>query len=164
MLRTGFIRRAACFRPLKASVPSYRPLSFTAFRLNKNQEITKSAAQELASAKEASDLIGPGGREGEVPTDIEQATGLERLELLAELSGQDAFDMKPLDASRKGTLNDPIIVTSLDPYRHIGCSGSPSGSHDLIWMTVNEHKPRRCPECGSVYKLKYNGDPHASHH
>lgn len=39
-----------------------------------------------------------------MPTDLEQATGLERLEILGKMQGVDIFDMSPLDASRKGTL------------------------------------------------------------
>jgi hypothetical protein len=41
---------------------------------------------------------------GTVPTDAEQATGLERLEVLGKMQGIDIFDMRPLDASRLGTL------------------------------------------------------------
>lgn len=44
----------------------------------------------------------PGAKSGTVPTDIEQATGLERLELVGKMQGIDIFDMRPLDASRKG--------------------------------------------------------------
>ncbi|KAI4251712.1 MAG: hypothetical protein LQ352_004684, partial [Teloschistes flavicans] len=46
------------------------------------------------------DLVGPGAEPGTVPTDLEQATGLERLEILGKMQGIDIFDMKPLDASR----------------------------------------------------------------
>jgi hypothetical protein len=52
--------------------------------------------------KNEQDLIGPGAAVGAVPTDLEQATGLERLEILGKMQGIDIFDMKPLDASRKG--------------------------------------------------------------
>ena len=52
--------------------------------------------------KSESDLLPPGGAVGTVPTDLEQATGLERLEILGKMQGVDIFDMKPLDASRKG--------------------------------------------------------------
>jgi cytochrome c oxidase subunit 5b len=38
-----------------------------------------------------------------MPTDLEQSTGLERLEILGKMQGVDVFDMSPLDASRKGT-------------------------------------------------------------
>jgi len=52
--------------------------------------------------KHEDDLLGPGAAPGEVPTDIDQATGLERLEILGKMEGVDIFDMRPLDASRKG--------------------------------------------------------------
>ena len=52
--------------------------------------------------KDESDLLPPGAAPGAVPTDLEQATGLERLEILGKMQGIDVFDMKPLDASRKG--------------------------------------------------------------
>ncbi len=48
------------------------------------------------------DLLPPGAPPGTVPTDLEQATGLERFEILGKMQGIDVFDMKPLDASRKG--------------------------------------------------------------
>ncbi len=54
--------------------------------------------------KSEADLIGPGAVPGTIPTDLEQATGLERLEILGKMQGVDIFDMKPLDASRLGML------------------------------------------------------------
>lgn len=53
--------------------------------------------------KDEHDLLPPGGAPGTVPTDLEQATGLERLEILGKMQGVDVFDMRPLDASRVGT-------------------------------------------------------------
>jgi cytochrome c oxidase subunit 5b len=50
------------------------------------------------------DLLPPGAEPGTIPTDVEQATGLERFEILGKMQGIDVFDMKPLDASRKGRL------------------------------------------------------------
>jgi len=58
-------------------------------------------------------LFGPGAPPGEVPSDELQATGLARLELLAEMQGVNLFDEEPLDSSRLGTLDDPIKVFSL---------------------------------------------------
>ncbi|KAL9579904.1 MAG: hypothetical protein Q9212_004821, partial [Teloschistes hypoglaucus] len=46
------------------------------------------------------DLVGPGAKPGTIPSDLEQATGIERLEILGKMQGVDIFDMKPLDASR----------------------------------------------------------------
>ena len=58
----------------------------------------------FVEVKTYDDLLPPGALPGTVPTDLEQATGLERLELLGKMQGIDVFDMKPLDASRKGRL------------------------------------------------------------
>jgi cytochrome c oxidase subunit 5b len=57
----------------------------------------------IIEVKTEEDLLPPGGKPGTIPTDLEQATGLERLELLGKMQGIDIFDMRPLDASRKGT-------------------------------------------------------------
>jgi hypothetical protein len=43
----------------------------------------------------------------------QQATGLERFELLGKLEGVDVFDMKPLEMDRIGTPQDPIPIYSL---------------------------------------------------
>ena len=58
-------------------------------------------------------LLGEGGKAGEVPTDINQSTGLERLQTLGFLEGVDVFDSQPLDSSRIGTLDNPVLVYSL---------------------------------------------------
>lgn len=42
----------------------------------------------------------------------QQATGIERFELIGKAEGVDVFDMAPLDASRTGTLDNPIEVFS----------------------------------------------------
>ncbi|UZJ51455.1 hypothetical protein CBS101457_000775 [Exobasidium rhododendri] len=110
-------------------------------------------------------IQGEGGKVGEVATDEEQSTGLERFELLGRLQGKDVFDLEPLDASRLGTKKAPVMIQSLSPTRIVGCTGSPAGAHDTIWLHLNldlEH--HRCPECGSVYQLDFTGDPHAGHH
>ena len=58
-------------------------------------------------------LLGEGGKAGEVPTDINQSTGLERLQTLGFLEGIEVFDNQPLDSSRIGTLDNPVLVYSL---------------------------------------------------
>ncbi|KAJ5601948.1 cytochrome c oxidase subunit 4 [Penicillium lagena] len=115
--------------------------------------------------KNEDDLIAPGAKPGTVPTDLSQATGLERLELIGKMQGIDIFDMRPLDASRKGTLDNPIIVTGAGDEQYAGCTGYPADSHQVNWLTVSRERPiERCNECGNVVKLKYVGpeeDPHA---
>jgi len=118
--------------------------------------------------KAESDLLPPGATSGTMPTDIEQATGLERLELLGKMEGIDIFDMRPLDASRLGTLEDPIIVKSAGDEQYVGCTGFPVDSHTVVWLTVSRKRPlERCSECGNCVKMTYIGpedDPHDHHH
>ncbi|CAF9937319.1 MAG: Cytochrome c oxidase subunit 4 [Alectoria fallacina] len=113
------------------------------------------------------DLLPPGAEPGTVPTDLDQSTGLERFEILGKMQGIDVFDMKPLDASRKGTLEDPIIVNSAGDEQFAGCTGYPVDSHVVLWLNMRRDRPvERCAECGSVYRMEYIGppdDPHAHH-
>ncbi|KAH6670324.1 cytochrome c oxidase subunit VB-domain-containing protein [Plectosphaerella plurivora] len=118
--------------------------------------------------KTEDDLRGPGAAPGTVPTDLEQSTGLERLEILGKMEGVDIFDMRPLDASRTGTMENPILVRSAGDEQYLGCTGSPADSHVTIWLTISRERDiERCPECGSVYKMDYVGpqdDHHHDHH
>lgn len=61
---------------------------------------------------------------------------MERLEILGKMEGVDIFDMRPLDASRKGTLKEPILVRSAGDEQYAGCTGFPVDSHGVIWLTV----------------------------
>lgn len=62
----------------------------------------------LVEIKTEADLLPPGAAPGTVPTDLEQATGLERLEILGKMQGIDVFDMKPLE-SRLGMSTTPTF-------------------------------------------------------
>lgn len=59
------------------------------------------------------DLLPPGAPAGTVPSDLNQAVGLERLEILGKMQGVDVFDMRPLDASRKGMEDMETSVMQL---------------------------------------------------
>ncbi|KEZ45266.1 hypothetical protein SAPIO_CDS2056 [Scedosporium apiospermum] len=154
-------RRAAFVAPVVR-----RGFTTTMLRRDAGKKVT--AYKSLNEVKEASDLIGPGAAAGTVPTDLEQATGLERLELLGKIEGVDVFDMKPLDSSRRGTMENPIIVKSAGEEQYVGCTGSPADSHVVVWLGMSRDRPiERCPECGSVYKMLYIGpedDHHHQHH
>ncbi|OBT77065.1 hypothetical protein VF21_02945 [Pseudogymnoascus sp. 05NY08] len=121
-----------------------------------------------AEIKDHDDLIPQGAQPGTISTDLEQATGLERVEILGKMEGIDIFDMRPLDSSRTGTVADPIMVKSFGDEQYAGCTGSPADSHVTIWLTMSRERPvERCPECGSVYKMEYVGpqdDGHHDHH
>ncbi|KAK5128656.1 hypothetical protein LTR08_003928 [Meristemomyces frigidus] len=117
--------------------------------------------EDIAGEK---DLLPAGAQPGTVPTDLEQATGLERLEIMGKMQGIDIFDMRPLDASRFGTLKDPITVRSFGDEQYLGCTGCPADSHTVIWLTTSRDRPvERCPECGSVYKMEYVGPQDDGH-
>ena len=67
------------------------------------------------------DLMSPGTTPGSVPTDLEHAVGLERLEIIAKMEGVDIFDMKPLDASRMGRCCWPKHAAIHIHSRHMPC-------------------------------------------
>lgn len=52
------------------------------------------------------------------------------------MEGFDVFDMRPLDASRKGTLENPIMVKSAGDEQYAGCTGVPADSHVVTWLGV----------------------------
>ncbi|KAF9474238.1 COX5B-domain-containing protein [Pholiota conissans] len=109
-------------------------------------------------------LYGTGAKAGTVPTDIEQATGLERLQLLGELEGINVFDDSPLDSSRIGTKANPVLVPSFETDRLVGCTGVPADSHDVAWFNLEKDTIGRCVECGSVYALDFQGEEDHDHH
>ncbi|KAI9670199.1 MAG: Cytochrome c oxidase subunit 4 [Alyxoria varia] len=122
----------------------------------------------LEDVEKPSDLLPEGANPGTVPTDLEQATGLERLEILGKMQGIDVFDMKPLPGDRLGTLEEPVMVKSAGDEQYCGCRGIPAGSHRKIWIVLSRKRPLgRCTECGSCYMMEYIGppdDPHDDHH
>lgn len=93
--------------------------------------------RRLEDIDSEADLQPEGAAPGTVPTDVEQATGLERLEILGKMQGIDIFDMKPLPSDRLGTVKDPIMVRSFGEEQYCGCTGSPADSHGVKWLTVS---------------------------
>ncbi|KIJ52431.1 hypothetical protein M422DRAFT_26041 [Sphaerobolus stellatus SS14] len=109
-------------------------------------------------------IQGSGAKAGTVPTDEEQATGLERVELLGKMEGIDVFLREP-DWTKKGTMADPVLVPSLATERIVGCTGYPPEEHRTLWLTLhNDSKKGRCPECGNVFQLQFLGEEHDAHH
>ncbi|KKY19474.1 putative cytochrome c oxidase polypeptide iv [Diplodia seriata] len=159
--RSAFaVARRAVIRPVVAR-------SFTSSIVRRDAKVPTDDKQmkKFEEISTESDLLPPGAAPGTVPTDIEQATGLERLEILGKIQGVDIFDMKPLDSSRKGTLNDPIMVRSFGDEQYAGCTGVPADSHVVQWLTMSRDRPiERCPECGNVLKMEYVGPTDDGHH
>ena len=170
-----FLQRSAVFAARRAVRSTVVKRSFTSSFVRRDVGATPATGPNadkkmkvFEEIKTEADLLPPGAAIGAVPTDLDQATGLERLEILGKMNGVDIFDMAPLDASRRGTLEDPILVKSYGDEQFAGCTGSPADSHVTIWLGMSKDRPiERCPECGSVYKMDYIGpqeDPHAHGH
>ncbi len=85
-------------------------------------------------------IQGEGSRVGQVANDEQQATGLERYELLGKLQGVEVFDMEPLKMDRPGTTENPIKVMSMvsrdASIAGTGCAGTQQdedAGHSLLW-------------------------------
>ncbi len=108
-LTTMFTTAVRAVRPVASAA---RLQTFKATRLPALRSLSTTSRASSEHGPPPPQLYGTGGKPGTVPSDLDQATGLERLQLLGDLEGAPAFDDKPLDASRIGTKADPIKVLS----------------------------------------------------
>ncbi|XP_031734900.1 cytochrome c oxidase subunit 5B2 [Anarhichas minor] len=93
-----------------------------------------------------------------VPTDEEQATGLERRALQALKRGKDPYSMlKPKEYA--GTKAEPHIVPCIGTKRLVGCLCEEDNTA-IVWFWLHEGDAQRCPSCGSHYKLVHHELPH----
>lgn len=98
LLRTAATRAAA--RPiLRLPASTSRALSFTPRLLSDDHHGHPPAIN-----------VGQGAKAGQVATDENQSTGLERFQIAGQNAGVDVFNMEGVPMSRQGTLKDPIIV------------------------------------------------------
>lgn len=109
-------------------------------------------------------LIGPGAKPGTIPTQLDQATGLERFELLGKQEGIDVFDTENPIFEGSGTPTDPYLVPTYVGYRYVGCAGKKGDEHKPYWMKVEVGKLARDWETGICYTAKYLGEPGHHHH
>nr|XP_020456395.1 cytochrome c oxidase subunit 5B, mitochondrial-like [Monopterus albus] len=93
-----------------------------------------------------------------IPTDEEQATGLERRALQALKQGKDPYSiLKPQQYA--GTKEDPHIVPCIGTKRIVGCLCEEDNTA-IVWFWLHEGEAQRCPSCGSHYKLVHHELPH----
>uniref|UniRef100_A0A8C3AVX0 Cytochrome c oxidase subunit 5B, mitochondrial n=1 Tax=Cyclopterus lumpus TaxID=8103 RepID=A0A8C3AVX0_CYCLU len=93
-----------------------------------------------------------------IPTDEEQATGLERRALQALKQGKDPYSMlKP--RQHAGTKGEPHIVPCIGTKRLVGCICEEDNT-SVVWFWLHEGDSQRCPSCGSHYKLVHHELPH----
>ncbi|GCC38460.1 hypothetical protein chiPu_0016974 [Chiloscyllium punctatum] len=86
-----------------------------------------------------------------IPTDEEQATGIEKMIMQAMKTGKDPFNMlKPKEYA--GTKDDPHIVPSVTNKRLVGCVCEEDNTA-VIWFWLHEGDAQRCPSCGAHYQL-----------
>uniref|UniRef100_A0A665T543 Cytochrome c oxidase subunit 5B, mitochondrial n=1 Tax=Echeneis naucrates TaxID=173247 RepID=A0A665T543_ECHNA len=94
-----------------------------------------------------------------IPTDEEQATGLEKIIMETMKEGKDPYNMlKP--KSYSGTKEDPNIVPSITNRRIVAVSVSEEDNTAIVWFWIHEGEAQRCPSCGSYYKLVHYDLPH----
>ncbi|KAJ8072468.1 Cytochrome c oxidase subunit 4 [Marasmius tenuissimus] len=151
-------------RAVAAARPAARVLRSNVATSSATRSFSVSARAASAHGPPPPQLYGPGVKAGEVPGIHEQSTGLERLQHLGDLEGLPVFDTAPLDSSRVGTKQNPILVASAHPERLVGCTGAPADSHDVLWFPLMKGRQHRCIECGSVYQMDFYGEEHDEHH
>src|SRR5260370_8318589 len=89
-------------------------------RMNVTRGISTTSRRSAGDHHAPPALLGDGAPDGTIPTEVNQATGLERLQILGHMDGVDVFHMQPLELTRLGTKQDPIpinpyISTSIPP-------------------------------------------------
>ncbi|KAJ1562546.1 Cytochrome c oxidase subunit 4 [Cladochytrium tenue] len=108
-----------------------------------------------AHSKPADPVIPGYRKDGVVPKNWELATGPERYELERNLAGHKvAFEgMNPIYLTSKPTAKNPYVIHGTDVVKYIGCTGFPADTHEIVWLTLSEHKGvDRCPHCGNAFK------------
>ncbi|XP_028279140.1 cytochrome c oxidase subunit 5B2 [Parambassis ranga] len=116
------------------------------------------AALQLRSNVAARPLLRAVSTAKGIPTDEEQATGLERRAMQALKQGKDPYSiLKPKQYA--GTKEDPHIVPSIGNKRIVGCICEEDNTA-IVWFWLHEGESQRCPSCGSHYKLVHHELPH----
>ncbi|XP_064383325.1 cytochrome c oxidase subunit 5B, mitochondrial-like [Halichondria panicea] len=94
--------------------------------------------------------------EGTIPTDYDQATGIEKKEIDARVAGhEDPFSMK-VHSIPWGTKIQPTIVPSMCNERLVGCICQEEATN-VEWLQLKSGPPQRC-ECGHWFQL-IQGNP-----
>lgn len=94
--------------------------------------------------------------EGTIPTDYEQATGIEKKEIDARVAGhEDPFSMQ-VQHLPWGTKAKPTVVPSMLNERLVGCICQEETTV-VHWMQLKSGPPQRC-ECGHWFQLA-QGNP-----
>ncbi|XP_063066119.1 cytochrome c oxidase subunit 5B, mitochondrial [Engraulis encrasicolus] len=95
---------------------------------------------------------------GGIPTDEEQATGMEKLVMHATKDGKDPWSMyRPKEYA--GSKEDPHLVPSITNKRIVGCVCEEDNTA-VVWFWLHQGEAQRCPSCGAHYRLVAHELPH----
>eukprot|EP00924_Labyrinthula_sp_SR-Ha-C_P010814 augustus_masked-scaffold_35-processed-gene-2.80-mRNA-1 protein AED:0.00 eAED:0.00 QI:0/-1/0/1/-1/1/1/0/132 len=95
---------------------------------------------------------GPGGKDGVIPSDTDQATGREREELKAFAEGREYFNRRPVQMEPgQGTFENPVPVPSELHERAVGIV--PKGQDGPIWFMLTDEAVHYVPEVDLHFKL-----------
>lgn len=111
-------------------------------------------ARAFGAAKpDASDVLPEvkEGAPGELPSILDQATGLER----AEIDHPDLFRHNEVLRGEFGTDENPVLIQSNFDARIVGCTGHAApDDHDLHWINVTKGEIATCGQCEQKFKLE----------
>ena len=98
-----------------------------------------------------------------IPTNMERATGPERLQMIQKLTNTEP--KKIYYQATKPTVREPLVIESLGAHwRAVGCHGYGDDEHPLLWLRVEKGQIFRCPECGAAYTLDEKAGTMEEHH
>jgi len=106
----------------------------------------------------------PGGRDGTIPTDEEQAVGKEYEEVMLAKKGLRLFNEGPI-VGPFGTLRNPVKIPSTFQSRVIGCVGHAGHEgHSINFMSLKAGPKHACAMCGQIFILDTDNHGDSGHH
>ncbi|XP_074569917.1 putative cytochrome c oxidase subunit 5b-like [Curcuma longa] len=86
------------------------------------------------------------------------STGIERVELAAELEGKKRYENIDAPVGPFGTKEAPAVIQSRYDKRIVGCPGGEGeDEHHVIWFWLEKGKPHECPICSQYFVLEVVG-------
>mmetsp|Transcript_22925 Transcript_22925/g.42557 ORF Transcript_22925/g.42557 Transcript_22925/m.42557 type:complete len:145 (-) Transcript_22925:293-727(-) len=91
--------------------------------------------------------------EGHIPTDAEQATGVDRSEeVFTTVFGDEFFDRDAISGLEEGTKENPIMVYSAEPERYVGISLEEDST--IRWFCLKEGELAHDPITMNYFALR----------
>lgn len=135
---------------MRRAMPPSSCLGALAFHTNRSALVQ--SARQFAAKSDPPNLVAEvkPGTPGEIPSILDQATGLER----AEIDHPDLFKHNEVLRGPFGTHENPVMIQSAFDSRIVGCTGKPiPDDHDLVWLLVEKGDQAVCKDCQQVFEL-----------